>query len=135
MNFYKKNLSASIRMSLLLSTTFLVHLMVTPLAYNQNINPIPLKHINPFTQYNQVLITNDLNGYELLSRIEINPVISRNLRDFQKLLKRVLSASVLPFITFVILLIYTINYLKKKQRRRSLIASYLGGHAPPEMLY
>lgn len=119
------------RIALTLGLTILVHLALTPLAYTKNLEAAEGKQYTPLLHYNDVYFINEVKNYEILSDIRINNILSRNLRDFQRLLKQLLNTGVLPVASYVILLIYTLTYFKKVGRRKSLIACSLGGHAPP----
>lgn len=115
----------------LLSIVILVHLMLTPLAYTQKVDPVVTRRTLPLLQYEDVFLTNEVNNFELYGNIRISPVICKNLKEFQRLLQRMLDISLIPAVTYVILLVYTLTYYKKTQRRKSLLAISLGGHAPP----
>lgn len=116
---------------MLIGTTILMHLILTPLAYTRNLEPSSDKPRTSFTLSEDAYIINEVNDYELLSDVKIKSIVSRNLRDYDRLLKRVLDTMVQPIISIAILMIYTLSYFKKIQRRRSLLAFSLGGHAPP----
>ncbi len=131
MSQYKKRAENITRISLLIGTTILVHLMLTPLAYTRILEPASGKQHTSFTLSEDAYIINEVNNYELLSDVKIKSIVSRNLRDFQRLLKRVLDTTVQPVITIAILLIYALTYYKTTYRRKSLLAFSLGGHAPP----
>lgn len=131
MSRYIRKVEHITRISLIIGMTILVHLTLTPLAYTRNLEPASGKQYTPLQHHNDVYFISEVTNYELLSDIRINNILGRNLRDFQRLLKQVLDTRVLPATTFVILLIYTLTYLKKSGRRKSLIAYSLGGHAPP----
>lgn len=119
------------RIALILGMTILVHLALTPLAYTKNLEPTAGRQYTPLLHYNDVYIINEVKNYEILSDIRVNSILNRNLRDFQRLLKQVLDVRVIPVVTYAILLIYTLTYFKKTRRKKSLIACFLGGHAPP----
>jgi hypothetical protein len=121
------------KISMLIGTTILVHLVLTPLAYTQNLETSSGKYNNPYKQYEDAYIINEVTNYEILSDQKINSILGRTLRDWGRLLKRVLDTAALPMITFTISLIYTLTYFKKTQKRKSLLAISLGGHAPPEI--
>ncbi|MBP1756822.1 MAG: hypothetical protein H6Q59_3220 [Firmicutes bacterium] len=121
------------KIAMILGTTILVHLFLTPLAYTQNLERTSEKQYSPHLHGDEVYIINEVTNYELLSDIRVNSILGKNLKDFQRLLKQVLDTRVLPITTFALLLIYTLTYFKKTQRRKSLIACSLGGHAPPLM--
>jgi hypothetical protein len=108
-----------------------MHLILTPLVYTRNLEPSSDKPLTSFTRSEDAYIINEVNNYELLSDVKIKSIVSRNLRDYDRLLKRALDAMVQPIISIAILMIYTLSYFKKIQRRRSLLAFSLGGHAPP----
>lgn len=121
------------RIALILGITILFHLILTPLAYTQNLGRTSEKQVSPHLHGDNVYIINEVTNYELLSDIRINSILDKNLRDFHRLLRQVLDASVIPDISFALLLVYSLTYFKKTQRRKSLIACSLGGHAPPLM--
>jgi hypothetical protein len=131
MRQYKRRAENISKISLLIGTTILMHLMLTPLAYTGNLEPSSGKPHTSFTLSEDAYIINEVNNYELLSDVKIKSIVSRNLRDYDRLLKSALDTMVQPIISITILLIYTLTYFKKKHRRRSLIAFSLGGHAPP----
>lgn len=128
---YKRHAEIITRISLLIGTTLLMHLMLTPLAFTKNLEPTSSKPNTSFAFSKDAYIINEVNNYELLSDVKIKSIVGRNLREFERLLKRALDTTVQPIISIVILLIYTQTYFKKIQRRRSLMAFSLGGHAPP----
>lgn len=131
MRQYKRRTEKITWVSLLVGATILMHLILTPLAYTKNLEPASGKHHTSFTLSEDAYIMNEVNDFELLSDVKIKSIVSRNPRDFRRLLKRVLDTTVQPVITIVILLIYTLAYSKKIHRRKSLLAFSLGGHAPP----
>lgn len=131
MRIYNKRADAMIAIALLLSIAILVHLMLTPLAYTQKLDPKVAKRTLPLLQYEDVFVTNEVNNFELFGNIRISPVICKNLKEFQRMLQRMLDISLIPAVTYVILLVYTLTYYKKTRRRKSLLAISLGGHAPP----
>ena len=119
------------RISSLIGSTLLIHLIITPLAYTTNLVMTSGKQYTPTTLSEDAYIINEVNNYELLSDVKIKSVISRNLREFERLFKRALDTTVQPIITIAILLIYTMTYFRKTHRSKSLLAFFLGGHAPP----
>ncbi len=131
MRIYNKRTDTMIAIAQLLSIVILVHLMLTPLAYTQKVDPVVTRRTLPLLQYEDVFLTNEVNNFELYGNIRISPVICKNLKEFQRLLQRMLDISLIPAVTYVILLVYTLTYYKKTQRRKSLLAISLGGHAPP----
>ena len=128
---YQRRAENITRISLLIGTTLLMHLMLTPLAFTKNLEPASGKPNTSFALSKDAYIINEVNNYELLSDVKIKSIVGRNLREFERLLRKVLDTTVQPIISIVILLIYTQTYFKKIQRRRSLLAFSLGGHAPP----
>ncbi len=128
---YKRRSDDITRIALLVGTTILIHLMLTPMAYTRKQEPASGRSHIPFTLSNEAYIINEVNDFELLSDVKIKSTVSRNLKDLRRLLKRVLDATVQPIITIVILLVYTLTYYKQSYRRKSLLAFSLGGHAPP----
>ncbi len=119
------------RVSLLISSAILLHLMLTPLAYTTNLETSSGKQYTLFIMSQDAYIINEVNNYELINNIKINSVLGRYLKDFERLLKRVLDSTILPVLTIAILLIYTKTYSVSTYRRKSLLAFSLGGHAPP----
>ncbi len=131
MRQYKRQSENITRISLLIGTTILMHLILTPLVCTKNPEPISGKPHTSFTLSDDAYIINEVTNYELLSDVKIKSIICRNLRDFERLLKRMLDTTVQPIISISILLIYTLTYFKKTHRSKSLLAFSLGGHAPP----
>ena len=112
-----------------LNAAIVLQLILSPLVLSQSVNPSAQKQYLP--QCEEAFIMNDLNGYELLNNIGINHIIGRNVRDFQRLLSPVLDTDLLPILTLGILLVDTLTYLKKKRQCIPILATSLGGHAPP----
>ncbi|MDF2907920.1 MAG: hypothetical protein K0R34_3241, partial [Herbinix sp.] len=106
-------------------------LLLTPVAYTRNLEATAAKKHTPFTLSEDAYIVNEVNNYEILNDVKINSILSRNLRDFQRLLKLVIDTTLQPILTFAILLIYTLTYFRMTRQRKSLLAFSLGGHAPP----
>jgi hypothetical protein len=131
MRIYNKRTDTMTAIAQLLSIVILVHLLLTPLAYTQKVDPKVARRTLPLLQYEDVFLTNEVNNFELFGNIRISPVICKNLKEFQRLLQRMLDISLIPAVTYVILLVYTLTYYKKTRRRKSLLAISLGGHAPP----
>ena len=134
MRIYNKRTDTMTAIAQLLSIVILVHLLLTPLAYTQKVDPVVARRTLPLLQYEDVFLTNEVNNFELFGNIRISPVICKNLKEFQRLLQRMLDISLIPAVTYVILLVYTLTYYKKTRRRKSLLAISLGGHAPPVMV-
>jgi hypothetical protein len=116
---------------MLIGATILVHLILTPLAYTKNLEPTTGQQYTPLTLSEDAYIINEVNNYKILNDIKINSILSRHLRDFQRLLKRALDITLQPILAYAILLIYTLTYFKKLQQKKSILAFSLGGHAPP----
>lgn len=131
MNLYRKSTNTFLRVSYLLSAVFLLQLIVTPISYTQGLNIAP-KQSNPFRQHAQVFIISDFTGNEILTDVETNHFISRNLRDFQRLLNRILNTLSLPFVSFGILLCYFLPSFRKPEQNIPVLATSMGGHAPPQ---
>lgn len=131
MRQYKRRAENITGISLLIGATILMHLILTPFAYTKNLEPASGKHHTSFALSEDAYIVNEVNDFELLSDVKIKSVVSRNPRDFRRLLKRVLDTTVQPVIAIVVLSIYTLAYSKKIHQRKSLLAFSLGGHAPP----
>lgn len=132
MRQYNKRRAENVKgISLLIGTIILMHLMLTPLAYTKILEPTSGKPRTSLALSKDAYIITEVNNYELLSDVKIKSIVSRNLRDFERLLKRALDTMVQPIISIAILMIYTLTYFKRMQRRKSLLAFSLGGHAPP----
>jgi hypothetical protein len=131
MNLYRKSTKSFLDISCVLSAVFLLQLIATPISYTQGITIAP-KQNNPFRQLGQVFIMSDFTGNEILTDVESNHVISRNLRDFQRLLNRILNTSALPLVSFAVLLCYYIPSFRKPEQKIPVLAISMGGHAPPQ---
>lgn len=131
MRQYKRRIENISRIALLIGSTLLMHLILTPLAFTKNLEPTSGKPNNSFALSSDAYIINEVNNYELLSDVKIKSVVSRNLREFERLFKRALDTTVQPIISIAVLLIYTMTYFRKTHRSKSLLAFFLGGHAPP----
>ena len=132
---YRQNRKRTYSIALLLSVTFLLQYALTPNVFTYNINRSDHKNYQPLTQYGEVFMVKDYTGSQLLSNTEISYIVVRNLKDFQRLLSRPSDIVILPIFAFFILLIYISTYNKKRQRRLSVMAASLGGHAPPAGLF
>lgn len=119
------------RLSLLIGTTLLLHLMLTPLVYTGSIELTSGKQYSRFALSEDAYIINEVNNYEILNDVRIKSILNRNLRDFQRLLKRALDTTLQPVLTIAIILVYILTNLGSTKRRKSLLAFSLGGHAPP----
>ena len=128
----KRRAENIMKLSLLIGTTILMHLLLTPLAYTKSLEQAAGRQYNPFTLSRDAYFINEGKNYELLSDIRIKSILGRNLSNCGRLLNRVLDTALQPVLTYLIFLIYSLTYYKKVQRRRSLLALSLGGHAPPE---
>ncbi len=122
------------RISSLIGSTLLIHLILTPLAYTTSLVMTSGKQYAPTTLSEDAYIINEVNNYEIINNIKINSILNRNLRDFQRLLKRLLDATLQPVLIIAALLIYPLSVFKSMRRRKSLLAYSLGGHAPPVFL-
>ena len=122
------------RISSLIGSTLLIHLIITPLAYTTNLVMTSGKQYTPTTLSEDAYIINEVNNYEILNDVKINSNLNRNLREFQRLLKRLLDATIQPVLMIATLLIYPLSFFKSTRRRKSLLAYSLGGHAPPVFL-
>ncbi len=131
---YRQNRKRTYSIALLLSITFVLQFSITPNAYTHN-NRSNQSNYQPFTQYGEVYTIKDYTGSELLSNTEINYIMVRNLKDFQRFLNRPFDIIVLSIFIFCILLIYRSSYHKKRKRRLPVMAASLGGHAPPVRLF
>ncbi len=131
MRQYRRRSENIKRISLLIGTTIFMHLILTPLVCTKNPEPTTGKQHTSFTLSDDAYIINEVTNYELLSDVKIKSIVSRNLRDFVRLFKRVLDTAVLPIISIAILLIYTLTYFGEIHSRKPLLAFSLGGHAPP----
>lgn len=128
---YKGRTKNSKLLSLLITITILAHLILTPLAYNRSLETASGIPKSSFALSGDIYIINEVKNYELLSDVKIKSIVSKALRDFERLLNKVLDNLLQPIITILVLFIYTLSYYKKIQQRKSLLAFSLGGHAPP----
>jgi hypothetical protein len=128
---YKRGSESIIKIALLVGTTILIHLILTPLAYTKDLETSANKQYDLFTLSEDVYIINEGKTYELLNNVRIGSILSRNLRDIERLLKRVFDTTLPLVLTFTICIIYSLTFFKKSRRRGSILAWSLGGHAPP----
>lgn len=126
-----KRSDSTTRIAVLIEFSILVHLMLSPLAYTTNMELAYGKQSTPFALSEDAYIIDKVDNYEIINNVKINSILSRHLRSFDRLLKRLLDTVIQPVLTITILLIYSLVFFKSTGRRKSLLAFSLGGHAPP----
>lgn len=141
MEFNSNGTKSYMKVSLLLCTVFVLHLIITPVAYAQGLNLIPTmkrtspstRHNKPYRQAGEHYLISEFSGNEILTGVEVNHIISRNLHEFQRLLRTILNISTIAFTCFGVLLFGLHYSTKKKTQRIPVIAMSIGGHDPPQV--
>ncbi|MGF7145209.1 hypothetical protein HNQ56_003645 [Anaerotaenia torta] len=131
MSTYKRRSEFAASIAVLLSVAISAHLMLVPLADVRRSDSKAAKHTSLSLQYENVLLTNEVNKLRMSGNAGISPPIYKDLGEFQRLLQRLLDVSLIPAVTGIILLSYGLTFYRNTRRRKSLLAISLGGHAPP----
>jgi hypothetical protein len=134
MCFGKKRMKSFVRLQVLLSVLFVVQLAMSPLAYSKLISPEDRTAGGPLSRYQEVYIINDVALNEVLNIINLNRIISKNSKDVQRLVSRFQEVWMAPVVLLGILLIYTATHFQVLRQRKPILATSLGGHAPPAEL-
>ena len=121
-------------LALLFSTVFVLQLVLYPLVYSNNPGKAGQSSYVPFSLFEETYIINDFTGSELLNYIELNHILGRNTRDFGRLFYLFMDINLLPFISINLYLIYVVFRFIRRRRQGSVLADFLGGHAPPEII-
>ena len=137
---YKKNAATFMQILLTLCAVFLLHIILSPLAYLQELtfqsrvtrSSSSAKQTSPIERFGESYIISDFAGNDILTDFENNHIINRNLGDFRRLLINVINTFMLPLVSFGVLLycVYIIN--KKPKQQIPVMAISIGGHAPPQ---
>ncbi|MHB8127834.1 MAG: hypothetical protein ACYDEX_02430 [Mobilitalea sp.] len=115
----------------LLCAVFLLHLIITPMAVNRFSNATNKQ--SPFHLLARSFIVVDFTGNEILTDMEINHVINRNLRDFQRQIARTFDALGVLVVGLGLMLYYMQSLIRKVDQRKPILSTSVGGHAPPMM--
>jgi hypothetical protein len=134
MSYWSRHKSDPLLASLL-SIVFLWQLTLLPQASHDNFTNDDHNYYTSFKQYEEAYIINEFTGNELLNYIEINHILGRNIRDFQRIFYRNMEAVLLPVISLGIALFYTLTCSRRLKQRISILSTSLGGHAPPDMVF
>ena len=125
----------------LFCAVFLLHLIITPMAVTKNSdNSSAISRFSnatnkqsPFQLLAKSFIVVDFTGNEILTDMEINQVINRDLRDFQRLIDRTFNALVVSIVGLELTLYYMQSIIGKVDQRKPILSTSVGGHAPPMM--
>jgi predicted PurR-regulated permease PerM len=129
-------------MQLIIGAVFLMHLIMAPLTFTQiqstvkNVDRagnVP-KPYSPFQHVGESFIISDFSGIEILTNMEVNHIIDRNIRDFQRIINRSFQSTVLPIINLGILIYYSLYVSRRLYQKKSVLATSNGGHAPPQRM-
>ena len=75
----------------------------------------------------------EFNGNEILSDLEYKLTVNRNIQNLQNNMLRIFNL-IIPFMGLGVLLYYYGYVIKKKKKIIPVMATSLGGHAPPQSL-
>jgi predicted PurR-regulated permease PerM len=121
--------------------TFLTCFIIIPSVYLQtegNLNNIgKINDELMRTPYQKTVISflnTAFTETDLLSDIEINHSINDSFRVIRQLTERNFYGLIIPIVSFGIIICYLKFFIRETDKRRPLLASYLGGHAPPEKM-
>ncbi len=70
------------------------------------------------------------SGNEMLSGTETHLIINRSIQSFPNLIHKI-NPFLLSLVSFGVFTYYFGNVNRKKRQHRSILSSFLGGHAPP----
>ena len=131
MCFGNRRMKSFVSIQVLLSVLFVLQLAMSPLAYSKIISPAERATGGPLSRYQEVYIINDVALNEVLNIINLNRIISKYSKDVQRLISRLQEVWMAPVVLLGILLIYTAAHFKVLRQRKPILATSLGGHAPP----
>ncbi len=126
-----KSMQSSVGMQQLLSVILVLQIAISPLAYSNNTSSAEHTSSSPVSKYQEAYFVNDIAVNEVLNIISINRIMNKYSKDIQRLISRLQEVWMAPVVILGILLIYTATYFKVLQQRKAILATFLGGHAPP----
>jgi hypothetical protein len=139
MSVYKKNTRSFISILLIVGIVFFMHLIITPLSLTQGLSTgtrvagtgVATTARTPIRLFGKSFIVADFTGNEILTDMEIIYTINRDLRDFQRIINRLLQSLGLSFVSLSVLIYYILYSYIKVEQKKSVLAISIGGHAPP----
>jgi hypothetical protein len=140
MSVYRKNTRPFISILLIIGIVFFMHLIITPLSLTQGQSSVgrvadareSTTARTPIRLFGKSFIVADFTGNEILTDMEIIYTINRDIRDFQRIINRLLQSLGLSIISLSILIYYILYSYKKMEQKKSVLAISIGGHAPPQ---
>jgi hypothetical protein len=118
-------------MQLFLSVVFVLQIALSPLAYSNVVGSAERSQGSPVSRYQEAYLINDIAVNEILNIISINRIMNKYSGDAQRIIGRLHEVWMAPVVMLGILLVYTVTYFKVLRQRKSILATSLGGHAPP----
>jgi hypothetical protein len=119
---------------LFLSVLFVLQIAFSPLAYSNVVGSAERSSGSPVSRYQEAYLINDIAVNEILNIININRIMNKYSGDAQRIIGRLHEIWMAPVVMLGILLAYTVTYFKVLRQRKSILATSLGGHAPPAEL-
>ncbi|HHV09579.1 MAG TPA: hypothetical protein GXX75_04765 [Clostridiales bacterium] len=129
-----KRYSIAVLISVVFTVSFITSPSVTGLNEHRvsyTASPKSLVHAQkPLSRTGRSHFISEFSGNEMLKSVETHLIINRNIQNLPNMIYKVN-----PFLLLLIglgVFTYRFGYvIRKKQQDRSILSSFLGGHAPP----